>query len=119
MGFESQVVARTAATAFAASARAGLLTITGAALVRRDTEGGFHVDTYRELAPSLPAHAALVVDPMIEGSPQGSPCLEPGQAALIVSVADASEGALETVLQQVQAGRDRPLWTDSVSVPAG
>jgi hypothetical protein len=115
IGFESQIAARGAAAILASRARTGRLTIAGAAIVRRDTEGGFHVDPYRELAPSLPAHPALVVDSLVEGSGRGDGRLRPGQAALLISIAGEMDGELEDALERVRDGQSRALWIDAVS----
>lgn len=104
-GFESQIAARGGALAIADAARGRGLTVSGAAVARRDTERAIHVDPVPGF--EMPAHVLQVLDGIFPDRP-GPASLHVGETGLVVSFADGSDVA--TLAKEAQLESHGALW---------
>ena len=112
VGFESQIAARAAATDVAQAAGALSLSVSGVAIVRRDSMRGLHVDPVEGF--ELPCHVLQAVDPLVERDPlvPRAPALRPGEAALVVSVPepDVDGSQLDLLVARARLDHHSALW---------
>lgn len=109
-GFESQIAALGGAFAVADAARTGGLVVTGAALARRDSGRGIHVDPLAGF--DLPPHVLSAIDTVIDAEDPADVLL-PGQAAFVVSSASPAH-QFATAVDKAALGRLGALWVSLV-----